>query len=171
MFTDKEIAAYRNIKAPIDLCKKITNPKKKQRKVLYFSSAIAACFILVISGFVIMNNQSNIVINGQDLKDSVVVYDTSKTVGRNISSVTSIPIEIKVSDNTKVVVSDGFISVNGSNPSNEIVLSTSETIWWEIDLNNPDNVFEMRISDKKGVEKITLIYENQKITASKEKLK
>ncbi len=170
MFTDKEIAVYRNIKAPADLCQKITKPRKKTKRILYLTGTIAACFILIISGFVI-NNKSNIVINGQQLKDSIVFYDTSLSSGRSISSSMSVPIEINASHETKVVVSHGFISFNGSNPSKELVITSSETLWWELDLSETDEVFEMYISDKKGVEKINLKYENTKVTVTKEKAK
>lgn len=170
MFTDKEITVYRNIKAPDDLCHRITKSQSKQKKVIYFSSAIAVCFIFIISAFVI-NNQSNIVINGQNLNDSIVFYDTSATAGRSISSEISIPIEIKAKHDTKVVVSNGLISIEGSNPSSEILLSDSQQIWWHIDPNATDTPFEMYVSDKKGVEKVTLKYENTKITVTKEKSK
>ena len=170
MFTDKEITAYRNIKAPDDLCRKITKPKKKHRKVLYFSSAIAACLVLVISGFV-YNNQSNIVVNGQKLKDSIVYYDSSLSSRRTLSSSISVPIEINAKGETKVVVLDGFISTEGYDSSKEIVLTSTKQIWWELETGETDNVFEMLISNKKGVEKVTLIYENTKITVTKEKVK
>ena len=167
MFTDKEITAYRNIKAPADLRQKITKSQKRPNKILYLTGTIAACFILIVSGFV-MNNQSNIVINGQKLTDSIVFYDTSSVAGRAVSSSISIPIELKVSHNTKVTVSHGFISVDGSTHSNEITLSSSKMIWWEINPYEADGIFEMRISDKKGIEKIALKYENSKITVTKE---
>jgi len=170
MFTDKEITAYRNIKAPVDLCQKITKPRKRSRTILYLTGTIAACFILIISGFVI-NNKSNIVINGQQLKDSIIFYDNSLSNSRSISLSTVIPIEIKASTETKVVVSNGLISAKGSNPSKEMIIKSSETIWWELDLSESNDVFEMLISDKKGVEKINLKYENTKFTVTKEKLK
>ncbi len=170
MFTDKEIAVYQSIKAPADLCQKIAKPKRKTRKTLYLTGTIAACFILVISGFVI-NNKSNIVINGQQLKDSIVYYDNSLSYGRSISTSMSVPIEINALTETKVVVSHGFISINGSNPSKELIIDSSQTLWWELDLSETDNVFEMNISDKKGVEKVILKYENTKVTVTKEKVK
>ena len=59
MFTKKEIITYRSIKVPDELCKKIAKTQKRSDKKLYFISAVAACFIFIISGFLI-NNQSNI---------------------------------------------------------------------------------------------------------------
>ncbi len=174
MFTEKEIAVYRSIKAPADLCQKIIKQKNNTRKILCIASVIAACFIIVISGLMfgfVMDNQSNIVINGEKLNDSIVFYDTSVSVGRSVSSVTTVPVEIEVSSKTKVEVSQGFISVDGSDPVNEIVLTSSKTVFWEFDHSNTDNVLEMYITDEKGVEKVTLIYDNTKITATREIVK
>lgn len=171
MFTDKQITVYRNIKAPADLCQKITKPNKRSNKIFYLAGTLAACFLLLITGFFI-NSKSNIVINvnGQQLTDSIVFSDNSLSNSRSVSPTTSIPIEINVSDETKVIVSEGFISVDGSNPSNELVITSSKTIWWEVDVSETIDS-EMLISDKKGVEKINLKYENTKITITKENVK
>lgn len=170
MFTDKEITAYRNIKAPDELRQKIIKPRKKHRKVIYFSSAVAACLVLIVSVFII-NNQSSIVVNGQKLNESILYYDTTVSTRRTLSSSISVPIEIKNKHVTKVVVSDGFISAEGFVPSKEIEFTSSKLIWWELEPTEKDNVFEMLISDKKGVEKVTLKYQNTKITVTKEKVK
>ena len=94
MFTEKELTVYRNIKAPDELRQKITKTQKKTYKPLYFISAVAACFIFIMSG-VILGNQNNIVINGQELKSSIVFYDTASSYGRTVSSSISVPVEIK----------------------------------------------------------------------------
>lgn len=170
MFTDNEIISYHNIKAPDDLRQKITKSQKKSKKVLYIASTIAACFIFIISCFVI-NNQSNIVINGQILKDSIVFYDNTISLGRTVSPKISVPLEIKTSHSTKITVAQGVISADGSNQSKELVISSPKMILWEIEPNPNYNLFEMQISSNKGVEKVTLQYENGKITATKEKEK
>lgn len=170
MFTKKEIITYRSIKVPDELCKKIAKTQKRSDKKLYFISAVAACFIFIISGFLI-NNQSNIVINGQHLNESIVFYDTASSYGRNVSSSISVPVEIKASRTTKIKVKQGLLSISSSKPTEEVIISSSSVIWWEIELKDTDNVYEMKISDKKGVEKVTLRYDNAKITVTKEKEK
>ena len=147
MFTEKELTAYRNIKAPDELRQKITKTQKKTYKRLYFISAVAACFIFIMSG-VILGNQNNIVINGQELKSSIVFYDTASRYGRTVSSSISVPVEIKTSRKTKISVSEGLISIDGLEPTKELTISSKEIIWWEIELEDSDNVFEMKISDK-----------------------
>ena len=167
MFSEKQIVAYRNIKAPDELRNKITNSSKKKIKTLHFISAIAACLILISS--IILNNQNAIIINGQKLNDTIVFYDTSSSNIRTVSHSISVPIEIKTYTNTKISVSNGYLSINGSNPKSEIEIDSSKVIWWEIELERSENVFEMKISDKKGVKLVTLKYDNAKITVTKEK--
>lgn len=170
MFTENEITAYQSIKAPDELRQKITKTRKRSYKALYFISTAAACFIFILAG-VIINNQSNIVINGQELESDIVFYDTASSYGRTVSSSISVPVEIKTSRKTTISVLEGFISIDGSEPLKEITISDKAVIWWEIELKDSDNVFEMQISDKTGAEKVTLNYENAKITVTKEKEK
>ena len=170
MFNDNQITAYRNIKAPNDLHQRIIKRTKKSYKPLYFISAVAACFIFIISAGIISNNQENIVINGQKLTKSIVFYDTT-SYGRNVSHSISVPVEIETARDTKISVSDGLISIDGSNPQKEISISSSTIIWWEIEISDSKNIFEMKISDKKGANLVTLKYDDAKITVSKEKLK
>ncbi len=116
-----------------------------------------------------LGNNSNIVINGQPLKDSVVFYDTTSYLGRTVSSLISVPVEIKATGKTTVSVSHGFVSVDGATTEKEVVITSSQIVWWEIDHQQDGNLFEMSISDQKGVTKVTLKYEDSKITATKEK--
>lgn len=167
MFTENEKQIYRNIKAPEELRQKIISSPQKSKRIIPFISIAAACFILVISGFLINSGNNKIIINGQTLKNSIVFYDTASMSGRSISSSLSIPIELEISRETEVSVSQGFLSFNGQNPTKQLKLSSSSTIWWEIEPDKSEKTFNMQISDKKGVTKVTLSYENGKITITK----
>ncbi len=171
MFTDKEINAYRDIKAPSDLCKKIKNAQKKSKRLLYSITVVAACFVFMITGVFINSQSNNIVVNGQKLKSSVEFYDTTSSLGRTVSSVISVPVEIKVSRSTNISVEEGLISIDGGNSTKEIDISDDTMFWWEVEPSGENQVFEMLITDKKGVQKITLEYKNAKITVTKEKEK
>ena len=168
MFTEEEVKLYHSIKAPEELRQKIITPRKNNKKIISFITIAAACFVLIVSGFLINNGKTEIIINGQLLEDSVVFYDTASMGGRNISSSVSIPIELKIKSNTIISVSEGLISLNGSNPTKEIEISSHCTVWWEIEPHKADGIFEMKIQDKKGVKTVTLKYENGKITTTKE---
>ncbi len=170
MFTDEQIKAYHNIKAPDELRKKIVK-QKSNKKWLSTIAVAAACFIFMITGILINSQHNNIVVNGQQLKGSIEFYDTAPILERTVSSVVSIPVEIEVSQNTTISVDRGVISIDGCNPTKEIDISDSATIWWEFEPTKDNNVFEMLISNKKGVQKVTLEYENAKITVTKEKEK
>lgn len=170
MFTENEIAAYKNIKAPEGLYKNIKAKKNKKRIPFYSACAAVACFVIFALTFT-LGGGSNIVINGQPLKDSVVFYDTTSYLGRTVSSLVSVPVEIKATGKTTISVSHGLVSIDGSTPKKEVIITTSQIVWWEIDREHDGGLFEMSISDEKGVTKVTLEYEDAKITATKEKQK
>ena len=167
MFTDEEINAYRNITAPDGLYKKIILRQKRPQKVLYMIAAVAACFILVIST-VLVNAQNSIIINGQKLRDSVEFYVSTLSLERTVSSAISVPIEVKTSDKTKISVDEGIIRTEGISPSKEIEIASSAVLWWEIEPDKENGEFKMTISSKKGVQKVSLKYENAKIKVTKE---
>ena len=170
MFNEKQLNAYRSIKADDALLQQIkAKAKAKRKRTAYFITAAAACLVLIMSGFFV-NNHNNIIVNGQKLTDSVVFYDTASAYARTVSSTVSVPIEIKASKKTDISVSGGTISINGSAAQKQAVISSNTLIWWEVDPNT-ESEFEMIISSKKDVKKVTLKYDNGKITVSKENLK
>ncbi len=171
MFTDQELNAYRNIKAPDELHQKIKGSQKRAKKLLYTITVAAACFIFMAASILINGQSNNIVVNGQKLNDSVEFYDTTSSLGRTVSFEISIPIEITVSRNTKISAQQGVIHLDGIAPSKEIEVSSSTMFWWELDLESEEQVYEMIISDDKGAQKIVLEYKDAKITATKEKIK
>ena len=170
MFTDEEINTYRNITAPDGLYKKIISRQKKPQKILYMIAGMAACFILIISS-VLMNAQSSIIINGEKLRDSVEFYADTLSLKRTVSSAISVPIELKTSDKTKIFVDYGLILTEGCSPSKEIEITSSAVVWWEIEPEQDVQEFEMTISNEKGVQKVSLKYENDKIKVTKEQEK
>ena len=85
MFTDKEIIAYHNIKAPDGLRERVLKIQKKSKNSLRFVAAVAACFVFIISGFFIISiKQSNIVVNGQKLTGTVEFYDTTSAFAERL---------------------------------------------------------------------------------------
>ena len=171
MFTDKELQAYNSIKAPEELYQRLTKIKVPRKNTLRIITALAACLILVITSVFIFGGKSSIIVNGQPLDDSVVFYDTTAAQARCVSSEISVPIEIKADSMTEISVSNGFVLVDGGEPTKEITISSDEKLRWEINVADNDGVFEMRVKDKKGTSKILLNYDNTKITVTKEKVK
>lgn len=170
MFTDREVDSYRNLKAPDSLRQKITGSHKSYKKTIGFITAVAACFVLIISGIAI-NNQGNIVVNGQKLNDSVEFYCVASAMEKSVSSTVIVPIQFNVRDDTKILVLDGKISIDGSDSSKEMTITSPKEILWEVEPQEAQCEFEMFITDKKGVQKVTLQYDNTKVTVTKEKEK
>ena len=173
MFTDKEISAYRNIKAPDSLRQKIISEKSSRKNLKIITGCIAtvaACFVIILSSVIISQN-SKIIVNGQQLHNSVEISCLSRTVERGTSFSISVPIQLKVKQPTKISVPDGTISINGGKQSKEITITSAKEILWEIAFEEAQGEFEMFITDNKGVQKVTLKYDNTKITVIKEKEK
>ena len=173
MFTDKETSAYRSIKAPDSLRKKIIGEKsghKKAKIIIGCIATIAACFVLIISSTII-SQHSEIVINGQKLNNSVEFSCLSRALERVTDFSVSVPVQLNVKQTTKISVLDGTISINGEEQSKEIIIMSPKEILWKITPEEAQCKFEMFITDNKGVQKVTLKYDNTKITVTKEKEK
>lgn len=172
MFTEEEILAYRNIKAPDSLRQKIIGKEKnhKSAKIIGFITAVAACFAVIITGIVI-SHQSKIVVNGQNLTDSVEFYYAAPASERSASHSVTVPIQFDVRETTKISVSDGKIGIKGSPLSKDITITSPKEVLWEVEPDSAQCEFEMIITNKKGVQKVTLKYDNTKITITKENTK
>lgn len=171
MFSDKEMKAYRGIKAPEELYRSIVGTKRKERNTLRIITALAACLVLIVTSVFIFKGKSNIIVNGQPLDGRIVFYDTATAKARSVSSAISVPIEIKAEGKTEISVLHGHVLVDGNEPSKDITISSAETLRWEITPTDGDDVYEMRITDKKGTSIISLRYNDTKITVTKEKAK
>lgn len=171
MFTDKELFAFRNIKAPDNLREKIIGKQKTNKNYTKFIAAVAACFILVISVIAINNTQNNIVVNGQKLTDSLELQQVSSSMQKTRSSTVTVAFQFKVNSSTTLSVSDGTITFDSLNLSKELVIDSPKEVLWQVEPSAKQCEFEMLITDKKGVQKVTLKYDNAKITLTKEKEK
>lgn len=170
MFTDEQLMAYRSVKAPESLRQNIIGKRKSNKSVISIITAMAACFVLIISGIAINNNQSNIVVNGQKLNSSVEYYCVASAKEKSVSSTVAVPIQFNVNRDTKISVSSGTIRIDGD-ASSEVVINSPKEITWEVEPQGTQCSFEMLITDKKGVQKVTLEYNNAKVTLTKEKEK
>jgi len=90
MFTDEEKRAYHNIKAPDTLYQRITAKSKTPRRVWYGLAAMAASLLLIVTS-VVMQGQSDIIVNGRKLTDSVEFYVATAGMERSVSSAVSVP--------------------------------------------------------------------------------
>lgn len=166
MFTEKELEAYRKIQAPDELRQKVMHLHKRPSGTVYWLGA-AACLALVLFGF-LLRNPGNIIVNGQVLEDSVVFYDTASASGRTVSSSLSVPVELKGIKTAEISVDSGLLTVGDATPATAVTVTSSQIVWWELQPDGEEGIYEMQIVHKKGTEKVTLHYEKAKITVEKE---
>lgn len=166
MFSDKELKAYREIQAPDELRRKVMSLHKRPSRAVYWLGA-AACFLLVLSGF-LLRDPGKIIVNGQVLEDQVIFYDTASASGRTSSSSVSVPFELKGIKKAELSVEDGFLTVGEEPAAKSVTVNASQIAWWELHPEEGEGSFTLRIVHKKGVDEVTLHYENAKITVKKE---
>ena len=157
MFEQRDIQAYRNIKAPSELKQKITadciagNARGNrniggafpmQRFVRSFS-AVAACFVLAVAIFSLtrMNTQfASVSYDGATITDSKTAISQATALsvaGARTVEPSGIPLSFDVRGKASITVSGGSLcAVSG----NEIVSLGSETeisddaeLWWSVD--------------------------------------
>ena len=168
MFTEKELSCYQSIKAPEDLLLKIKR-KQKISNIPARILAAAAVFLFLLSGIYFYSaGESDIIVNGQVLQESIVFYDTMPAMERNFSSKISFPIEIHPARKTRISVTKGSLSIDGVSFEKEVTISSDTTLWWELE-KEEETLFTMELSDEKGIQEVTLKYENGKIIVTKEK--
>ncbi len=159
MFDERQINAYNSIKAPDALYNKIKAKRKN-----YSWAVIAACLVCVLMlGAFFMPQKATIKVDGIVLENDAVVLNENKMAR---STFLSVKFELDVKEETEISVSGGKI-VFLDKESDKITLSQQgEFLWVLEELEFPQ---EMKISDKKGVTKLTLIYENSQYIIKKEK--
>lgn len=161
MFNKSQMDAYSNIKAPQELLEKVVNAKPKKSKIYLIPlvSSLAACLILIFGVSVFANSfNPQVTFNGQSLKDSVVFYDISpiSTMDMRSSPVLSMPLELKLSDETQVSVSEGVIILANGERVSRTTLEGDVTVIWEIQRQGDFPQSEMTLKSSKGTKQITL---------------
>ena len=159
MFDERQIRAYNSIKAPDALYNKIKAKRKN-----YSWAVVAACLVCIFAlGVFFIPEKNEIKVNGIVLENNVVLVKES-VMAR--STLVPVSIEIEIKEETEVEVSGGYLVFDGKE-SKKLTLNEPCTVIWMAE--EQDLPQEMKISDKKGVTKLTLIYENEQYIIKKEK--
>lgn len=162
MFKKSQLDAYSSIKAPDELFEKVVNAKPKKSKVYLIPlvSSLAACLILIFGVAVFFSSgfNPNVTFNGQTLTDSVVFYDISPVSAMDMRSspVISMPLEIELSEETQVWVSEGVMILENGERVTKATLEGKVTIVWEIERKDDFPESEMTLQSHKGTRQITL---------------
>lgn len=169
MFKEQELNTYRSICAPEELYEKVMAAKKPQRPwQRYATGLVAACLVLALgAGFFFRGGSPDIIVNGQPLESSVVYYDLSTTAEMRTSPVVTVPVELELTRNAQITVTEGQLSLDGKSSGKTLSASASVTLLWEIPREEETLSCEMHIDDGKAVTILTLTYEESKITITK----
>lgn len=146
MFDEEQINAYKNIKAPERIYKRLN-------KKNYSFLAIVACLVCVIMLSVFFKPvDTKITVKGQIIENTVVATDNKLR-----STDIEIPFELDIKEKTEITVSKGQILFNEKEETTVTIKDGGSFVWI---VKNDDVPCEISISDKKGVKSFTLIYEN-----------
>lgn len=167
MFKEQELNSYRSIKAPQELYDKIMAAKKpKVHWSRYAAGLVAACLVLVMGiGFFFRGGEPGIIINGQLLDSSVVYHDLAPAAELRSSEVLTVPLELELSGRSQIVVTQGRLTLDGNEPTDELTTSGTVTLLWEVP--RGASGCEMHIESGKILTTLTLEYEETQITITK----
>ncbi len=181
MFDEKEIDAYKSIKAPYTLRDSVMaaydldyTPKHilslGQMRV---AASFAACVILIVTFSVFAlkgSNEFSASFNGAVLSEeniSLAINQPTFTVAdaRSLSTV-AVPLKLDIHKDTRITVNNGILQVT-KDKTGEVLSDVTEfntdsdvTIYWEVIINEAVSSYEMTASDKKNEYVITLAFDD-----------
>ncbi len=155
MFSQNELTNYQQIKAPDDLkgkiMDKINTTRKNILKITIRFAAATACLVLAVFGANMYLSKNHVL----SIKNVPVLYHSRTIDDITSPSVTSfqqerlqicIPLEIRVSQNAEIAVSDGTLMTNEPNVDSVKQFSTihikkSEDILWYISKSDAQSAY------------------------------
>lgn len=155
MFHEKELEAYKSIKAPIELKEKIMMASEKNVKMFPYRQLYlaVASFAVVVGLSATWNwNHSFISIKGNEQTISMV----SETRG---VPETSISIEITSSNKRKLTVSDGSLVLNHSDGQKSLWVEPETELLWQLHAQT-DQEYKLSVTGW-GKDKLYLLSYNQ----------
>ena len=138
MFDKSQLQAYSSIKAPDELYDKViaSKPKKSKIYLLPLAVSFAACLMLIFgSVFYWGSYNPQVTFNGQNLTDSVVFYAVSpaKALDMRSSPVLSVPVELKLDEETEVSVNEGVLMLENGEKVKYNTFKGNVSLIWEIE--------------------------------------
>lgn len=181
MFSQKEIKAYRNIKAPDSLKDSIMadydldyTPKRVLpfgRLLTYASAAVCVIFIITFSVFTLKSQTAfTASVNGAPLSSELMLLSDDQpvpmTADVRVLSTINVPIKLDIHRNTEITADNGIIQVMDPK-GGEVIYSdttfntdTDILVCWEIIPDSDTAAYTMTISDSKGIHVITLAFDD-----------
>lgn len=146
MFQKKDIEAYRETQAPVELKNRIQisieQQRKKIRKQQIRFIAVAATFVILISAGGLFDNSNTILfVNDRVVSEDAV--ELSSLTRRSMDTAIQVPLEIQATESTKVQVSQGTLQLleadGTSKKCTELEINEKTVIYWTVEGNTTNN--------------------------------
>ena len=161
MFSQNQLDAYKNIKAPAELYAKIKDakPRKKPLYLIPIAASLAACLVILFCSVFAQSKayMPGVLVNGQKLESSVMFYDVSPAdiMESRTTPKLQVPIQLNIQEKTEITVTEGLVKFE--NVQNEtITIDKSSTVYWEIEQTSPFPQCKMTLSSASATTVITL---------------
>lgn len=175
MFNDKVRAEYQSIKAPDELYERIMNtePAREEKAVVVqfrkIAAMAAALAVIIATGFVLsMYDKAPVIYMGSERLTGEIALTQAENDGimlARMSNEVSCEIVLELKKETTVALSQGILL----SQSGEVLLEENESkefsgtlrCNWVVPAADEDVVYEMTLSDNKGLHNITLYFDRQ----------
>ncbi len=176
MFDSKEIAAYRELSAPIDLRDKVLSsladeaPKRNSARFIKQLSSLAACFVLaavlVLFGAREYGNVS-VSVSGEELKkERSVVYNPNNEIeGYSMTRASETNVALTLDGHAELSVSNGILRIFAEDDDTVLYTGTDYAIdgktlvHWTVLADDIANTYELTLKGAFKTEKIILSYD------------
>ena len=147
MFQKKDIEAYQEVKAPVELKNRIRSSMEQQRRRIRKQQmtvlAAAACLAMIVSVGGMFDPSTIISVNDVAVSNRAVELETSgyyslatANEGRSCEFQLSVPMEIQVTEETQICVSQGTLQMVETDMASEAItemeISESTVIYWMV---------------------------------------
>ncbi|MBR3837039.1 MAG: hypothetical protein IKJ74_02745 [Clostridia bacterium] len=164
MFSEKQISAYRSIRAPEELrervvCKARKNAEKGSGNWAIRLAPIAAAFLLILglAFFLPQNPLVSVFVDGNALTGTLEWESASRGPERSVTAV-SLPFEIQSEEETVISVSRGFLITEDDALRTSLTFDGEIAFRWE--LRQGETEAQMEISCGKNLRRIAISYDD-----------
>ena len=164
MFSEKQVSAYRAIRAPEELrervvCKARENVGNRSVNWAIRLAPLCAAFLLILGlvFFLPQKPQISVLLDGNEVNGSLEWSSASRGVERSVSSI-SLPFEVHGEKETVISVSQGFLITEDEGLQTSLSFHGEISFFWE--LREGVTEAEMEISCGKELRRIALNYDD-----------
>lgn len=164
MLSEKQISAYRSIRAPEELRERVVreareNAEKSSGNWAIRLAPVAAAFLLILglAFFLPQNPQVSVFVDGNEVTDTLEWKPASRGTERSVVAV-SLPFEIQSEEETVISVSQGFLITEDDALQTDLTFDGEISFRWE--LRQGETEAQMEISCGKSLRRIAIRYDD-----------